>query len=74
MLRAGIPTARAWLAGTREEALGRAVARFAIPAAERKLVIEALVSAIEGLVMHNASKRDAQRMMTFLAQRLIRKR
>lgn len=54
-----------------EEALGRAVGRFPIPAAERKLVVAALISAIEGLVMHRASKREARRMMTFLAKRLI---
>jgi AcrR family transcriptional regulator len=53
------------------ESLEHAIANFGIPAAERKLVVDALIGAIEGLVMHNASKRDARRMMTFLAQRLI---
>ena len=54
-----------------EQALGQAIARFRIPAAERKLVVEALVTAVEGLVMHRASKREAKRMMTFLAKRLL---
>ena len=54
-----------------EQALGQTLARFRIPAAERKLVVEALVTAVEGLVMHRASKREAKRMMTFLAQRLL---
>ena len=51
--------------------LERAVDRFAMPAAERKLVVEALISAVEGLVMHRASKREARRMMGFLAKRLV---
>jgi hypothetical protein len=42
-----------------------------VPAAERKLVVEALIAAVEGLVMHRASKREARQMMTFLAERLI---
>jgi TetR/AcrR family transcriptional regulator, cholesterol catabolism regulator len=53
-----------------EGALGRALTRLPIPAADRRLVVEALVTAVEGLVMHRASKREARRMMTFLAQRL----
>lgn len=51
--------------------LERALDRFSIPAAERKLVVEALIGAVEGLVMHHASKRQARRMMAFLAKRLI---
>lgn len=51
--------------------LERALDRFSIPAAERKLVVEALISAVEGLVMHRASKREAKGMMAFLAKRLI---
>ena len=54
-----------------EQALGQAIERFPIPAAERKLVVEALVNAVEGLVMHRTSKREAKRMMAFLAQRLL---
>jgi AcrR family transcriptional regulator len=54
-----------------EDTLGRAIARFPIPTAERRLVVEALVTAAEGLVMHRASKREAKQMMTFLATRLI---
>jgi AcrR family transcriptional regulator len=54
--------------------LGQAVERCRIPAAERKLVVEALITAAEGLVMHRASKREAKRMMTFLAKRLIANR
>ncbi len=53
------------------EGLGLAIERFSIPAAERKLVVDALITAVEGLLMHNASKRDARRMMSFLAKRLI---
>jgi AcrR family transcriptional regulator len=51
--------------------LGRAVDPFQMPAAEKKLVVDALVTAAEGLVMHRASKREARRMMTFLAKRLL---
>lgn len=51
--------------------LGRALARCEMPAADRKLVVEALITAVEGLVMHRASKRDARRMMVFLAKRLV---
>ena len=53
------------------DSLDGALDRFAIPPAERKLVVEALTSAVEGLVMHRASKREARRMMTFLAKRLV---
>jgi len=51
--------------------LGRAVDLIGLPAAERKLVVEALITAAEGLVIHRASKREAKRMMTFLANRLM---
>jgi len=53
------------------ESLERALDRFSIPAAERKLVVAALTSAVEGLVMHRASRREARRMMAFLAKRLV---
>ena len=51
--------------------LGQAVERCGVPAADRKLVVQALITAAEGLVMHRASKREAKRMMTFLAERLV---
>ena len=51
--------------------LGRAVDRCPVSATDRKLVVEALITAAEGLVMHRASKREARRMMSFLAKRLI---
>ncbi len=54
-----------------EQALGQAIERLRIPASERKLVVDALVTAVEGLVMHRSSKREAKRMMSFLAQRLL---
>lgn len=54
-----------------EDALGRAIERFALPASERRLVVQALITAVESLVIHRASKRDAKRMMSFLAKRLI---
>ncbi|MGI9432892.1 MAG: TetR/AcrR family transcriptional regulator [Myxococcota bacterium] len=54
-----------------EEILGHAVALFPIPEAERRLVVAALITAVEGLVMHRASKAEARQMMTFLAKRLI---
>jgi AcrR family transcriptional regulator len=53
------------------EYLGRALDRSRVPAAERKLVVDALIAAVESLVMHRASKREAGRMMTFLAKRLV---
>ncbi len=53
------------------EYLERAIAHRAIPAADRKLAVEALITAAEGLVMHRASKREAKKMMTFLAERLL---
>ena len=51
--------------------LGRAIDRCPVPTRDRKLVVEALITAVEGLVMHRASKREAKRMMGFLAKRLI---
>ena len=53
------------------EGLGAAIDRFAIPPAERRLVVDALITAVEGLLLHGASKREARRMMSFLAKRLI---
>jgi AcrR family transcriptional regulator len=53
------------------EDLGKAVERFPMPAADRKLVVEALITAAEGLVMHRASKREAGQMMRFLAKRFV---
>ena len=53
------------------EYLGRALDRCGVPAADRKLVVDALIAAVESLVMHRASKREAARMMTFLARRLV---
>ena len=53
------------------EYLGEAVDRCGVPAANRRLVVQALITAAEGLVMHRASKREAKSMMTFLAERLI---
>jgi AcrR family transcriptional regulator len=50
--------------------LGRAVSRCGVPEAERELVVEALSTALEGLVMHRASKRKARRMISFLVERL----
>lgn len=51
--------------------LGRAIHRCPLPAGERRLVVEALIAAVESLVVHRASKREARRMITFLARRLI---
>ena len=51
--------------------LGQAIDRCPVPAADRKLVVDALITAVEGLVMHHASKREAKRMMTFLTKRLV---
>lgn len=50
--------------------LGRAVARCDVPETEQALVVEALLTAFEGLIMHRASKLKAKRMLTFLVQRL----
>jgi AcrR family transcriptional regulator len=50
--------------------LGRAVSRCGVPEARRALVVEALSTALEGLVMHRASKRKARRMISFLVERL----
>ena len=54
-----------------EEGLELALHEYAVPAPERKMIVDTLISAIEGLVMHKASKRDAKRMMSFLADRLL---
>lgn len=51
--------------------LGLAVDRCSIPAADRKLAVEALITAAEGLVMHRASRREAKRMMSFLVRRFV---
>lgn len=53
------------------EYLGRALDRFPVPTADRKLTVDALIAAVESLVMHRATRRDARRMMTFLAERLV---
>ena len=53
------------------EVLGAALDRCGVPAPNRKLVVQALITAVEGLVMHRASKREAKQMMAFLAERLI---
>ena len=50
--------------------LGRVVARCGVPEANHELVVEALSTALEGLVMHRASKRKARRMISFLVERL----
>jgi AcrR family transcriptional regulator len=50
--------------------LGRAVAVCGVPEARHELVVEALVAALEGLVMHQAGKRKARRMISFLVERL----
>jgi AcrR family transcriptional regulator len=54
-----------------EDTLGRALAHLQVPSDERKLVVNTLITAMEGLVMHRATKREAKRMMTFLAKRLV---
>ncbi|MDX1736085.1 MAG: helix-turn-helix domain-containing protein [Halioglobus sp.] len=54
-----------------EQGLAMALEHASLPAAERKLVVAALITAIEGLIMHRASKAEARRMMSFLAERLI---
>jgi AcrR family transcriptional regulator len=51
--------------------LGRAVARCRIPKPERKLVVETLILALEGLVMHRASRPRVKRTVSFLVERLI---
>lgn len=53
------------------EGLGSALEHSSMSAAERKLVVDALITAVEGLIMHRASKPEARRMMSFLADRLI---
>ena len=51
--------------------LGRAVARCRVPIAERKLVLDTLILALEGLVMHRASRPKAKRTVNFLVSRLV---
>ena len=51
--------------------LGQALDVCSIPPVDRSLVVEALITAGEGLVMHRASKQESKRMMAFLAERLI---
>lgn len=53
------------------EVLGQGADACGVPAADRALVVQALITAIEGLVIHRASKREAKKMMAFLAKRLI---
>lgn len=53
------------------EYLGRAVSRCGTPTAERKLVVDTLVLALEGLIMHRASRPKVKRTVSFLVQRLI---
>ncbi|MCZ6830979.1 MAG: TetR/AcrR family transcriptional regulator [Gammaproteobacteria bacterium] len=47
-----------------------AVDRCHVPKAEKKLVVEVLISAFEGLVMHRASETKTKRTMTFLVEKL----
>jgi AcrR family transcriptional regulator len=53
-----------------DDYLGRAVSSCGVPEARRQLVVEALTTALEGLIMHRASKRKARRMISFLVERL----
>ena len=53
------------------EYLGAALDHCGVPADDRALVVQALVTAVEGLVIHRASKREAKKMMAFLAERLL---
>jgi AcrR family transcriptional regulator len=50
--------------------VSKAVARCDVPEADQKLVVEALISAFEGLVMHRANEGKVERMMTFLVEKL----
>jgi len=52
------------------EVLAEALTERGVPANERPLVVDALSTAVEGLVMHGASKQEARRMIGFLVQRL----
>ena len=51
--------------------LSLALEDLSVPPAERRLITDALISAVEGLIMHRASKAEARRMMHFLADRLL---
>jgi len=51
--------------------LAKALDACQVPAANRALTVQALITAAEGLVMHRASKREAKQMMSFLAKRLL---
>jgi len=51
--------------------LGRAVAGCGIPVAERKLVVETLILALEGLVMHRVGRPKVKRTVSFLVERLM---
>jgi AcrR family transcriptional regulator len=53
-----------------DDYLGRAVSSCGVPEERRRLVVEALTTALEGLIMHRASKRKARRMISFLVERL----
>ena len=50
--------------------LGKAVARCDVPEAKQELVVEALSIAVDGLVLHHASKAKARRMIFFLVEQL----
>ena len=52
------------------QALESGIARSGVPLGERSLVVDALITAIEGLVMHRASEQEVRRMIYFLVGRL----
>ena len=47
-----------------------AVVRCHVPRADQKLVVEVLLSALDGLVMHRPSRAKAKRTMEFLVEKL----
>jgi hypothetical protein len=47
------------------------VSQCGVPDAMRALVVEALSTVLEGLVVHRAGKRKARRMISFLVERLM---
>jgi AcrR family transcriptional regulator len=49
----------------------KAVNQCQVPEAEQQLVVEALICAFEGLVMHRASEKKADRTLRFLVEKLI---
>lgn len=53
------------------EGLDFALQSSSIPATDRKLIVDTLITVIEGLIMHRASKSEARRMLSFLAERLV---